>query len=155
MVATTTKIAMILLFMNTILYLGMGLATSVDNNRLQDTESFRLNGDILDKVISTSLNDMIDSNRENFTDYNIVLNDEFSKYPTLEGGENTGVGGVSFLDIIRMVSPVLKTIFNIIISPITLFTTSRLPFFFLVLVGLPYLIMGVLSLILIIRGVGD
>jgi len=165
MVNTLTKVITLLLFMNITLYIGLNLAigaecgydtSNCEFDMYRDT-GFKLKGDIMDKMLQESLVNNVRSYRSNFTEYQTNWTEStFTTFPEKLGGEETATGaGISFLDMPNVVWDWFKTFFNIIVSPITLFTSNRLPFFFMALLGIPYMIMGVLASIFLFRGVGD
>jgi len=141
--------------MNIFVYLGMNLAISAEGEQLEHNVSFKLKGDLMDKLLIDTLDPAIVSMKDNFTDYDLDFESNFTTFPETLGGQEIGDGGVSFIDVINMVIPFFKTVFNVMISPLTLFTSSRLPPIIVILIGIPYLIIGVMSVILAIRGVGD
>ena len=155
MASDLIKLTSILLFMNIVIYLGMGFAITVDGEAINDASNFRLKGDLMDKILLGSLDEVITSTKDNFTDYDINLSSEFTIFPETQGGEDIGTGGISFVDALRMVIPFFAMLFNIAVSPITLFTTFRLPMILLAIVGIPYMIIFILALMLAIRGVSS
>ena len=111
---------------------------------------------MLQKLVSDSVQTSAESLKENFTDYNInVSASEFTTFPDKLGGEETGVGGISFLDMPNILFDIMKLLFNIAVSPLTLFTSFNIPFFFAILIGLPYMFIMVLAVVSFLRGVGD
>lgn len=153
--STLFKMLAILLFMNIVVYAGMNFAITAEGEVLQENFEFRLEGDAIQQLLGTSVNEVIDSSRDNFTDYDLTVSSNYTSFPQSLGGLEVGTGGISFFDIVRMIIPFTKTLFNIAISPITLFMTFRLPPLFVILIGIPYLIMFVLTIMAFIRGVAD
>lgn len=156
MVSTQIKLTVMLLMMNIVIYLGLNLAVTAEGDRLVEEDTiFRIEGDLMESILRDSLDQVIISTRENFTDYNINLTNDFTTFPDLTGGEETGTGGISFLDSLRIASAFAKTMFNIAVSPLTLFTSSRVPALFSVIIGIPYFIVLVITVIAFMRGVSD
>lgn len=161
---TMSKILMMMLMMNIVVYLGMNLAISaecqqdIENCKYQatnNTNGFKLQGDLLDKAMSDSMERNIASYRSNYTEYGTNFTSEFTTFPDKLGGESEGVGGISFLDPLNILWDFFKTLFNIAVSPITLFTTTRVPFIFMALIGTPYMILFVMTVVSFIKGVVD
>lgn len=156
MVSTTIKLVIIMLMMNIILYAGTNFAESIDGNTLPRQGSiFRLDGDLIDLMFGDSIDTIMESARDNFTDYSVNVTTQFGTFFEAQGGEETGAGGISFLDALKIPYAFFKTLWNVAMTPIAMFTHYRLPVFFLLLIGVPMLIIEVIAIALLIRGVGD
>lgn len=153
--STLIKLMVLLLMMNIFIYLGMNFAITAEGVDLQGNNTFFLEGDLVRTLMSGSLQNSIQSSKENFTDYGINLTSSFTDFPEATGGEEFGTNIISFLDIPRIALAFIKTLFNIAVSPIALFTTFRLPPVLLALIGIPYLIIFVISAMAFLRGVSD
>lgn len=153
--STMIKMFSIIIMMNLFIYLGMNFAITAEGEELQEVNEFRLSGDLMQQLLDDSLNPAISSTKDNFTDYDINVNSSFTTFPESQGGEETGVGGISFFDVARMIIPFAKTLANIAISPITLFMGYRLPMLFVAIIGIPYLLIFFITVIAFLRGVPD
>ncbi len=157
MASTLIKLTSILVMMNIFIYLGMTFTITAAGEDAEFDIKNHMQNDLLQKLVSDSVQTSAESLKENFTDYDINMsNSGFTTFPALQGGEDVGgSGGVSFLDSVNIVMDFMKLLFNIAVSPITLFTSFRIPFFFGVIIGIPYLIIFVIAVMAMIRGVGD
>lgn len=159
MASTLIKMVAVMVMLNIFIYLGLNLAVTPEGETWHDEAPFRLEGDFLDRVMSENIQGSIQSMKENYTDYSVNFSNEFTTFPLLTGGEeaSTGSGGsiVSFLDSLNIVIEFARMLFNIAISPITLFSTQRLNPIFLMIFGIPYFIIFIITLIALIRGVSD
>lgn len=155
MVSTLIKLTIVLLFINLGLYLGMNFAISAEGEELQQEFKFHLEGDLLQKIAGDSIQNVARSTKDNFTDYEFNVSKDWTTFPEEQSGSAFGTDIVSFIDVIKMIVPFLRTLFNIAVSPITLFATYRLPALLAALIGLPYLIIFIITVFSFLRGVGD
>lgn len=155
MVSTMIKLTSILLLMNIFLYVGMNLAITAEGEDLQENLQFHIEGDLLQELVGTSVQDITSDIKNNFTSYDVSINSNFTTFPELQGGEEIGQGGISFLDAIRISIDFAKLMFNIAVSPLTLFVNYRLPPLLMILIGLPYLVVFIITIMAFLRGVGD
>lgn len=157
------KIMSLMLFLNISLYIGTNLAIShecgydLDNCKysLGKDKAFRLNGDLLDITMKDSLENSLTNYKDNYTDYPSNVSVEWVVMPEQETGNDVGDGGIPYIDVLKISWGFFATLFNVAISPVTLFTTTRLPFVFLAFIGIPYMFLALLSVFMIIRGVSD
>ena len=155
---TLNKLIVMLLVLNIFMYLGVNFSMGVDSkNQLNPDYKFHFENDLLAGFLSgyTSLDDMTESTKTNWTDYAIGLNGNFTQKPTQQTGIFTSTGGIGFLDGLRIVWSAVETIGNIIIAPLTLFFNFHMPIFIGIMIGLPYFLILALSFFALIRGVGD
>ncbi len=155
MASTLIKFTAILVMMNIFIYLAMAFAITAEGDDAAFDIKFHMKNDLLQKLVFNSVDDMAQSQKENFTDYDINLTSEFTTFPDKLGGEEAGGGGISFLDMPNIVFAFARMLFNIAVSPITLFTSFRIPFIFAAMIGLPYLILFIVTVMAFMRGVGD
>ncbi|KKM91452.1 hypothetical protein LCGC14_1228400 [marine sediment metagenome] len=158
MASTLIKLTAILVMMNIFIYLGMAFAITAEGDDAEVEMRLHIKNDLLQKLVFNSIDDMAQSQKENFTDYDINFTSEFTTFPDKLGGEETGTGAgaaISFLDMPSIVFDFMKMMFNIAVSPITLFMSFRIPFTFAAIVGIPYLIIFVITVMAFMRGVGD
>lgn len=157
MASTLIKLTSILVMMNIMIYLGMNLAITAEGEEVQQEGiKFHLEGDLLQKLVFNSVEDITASTKDNFTDYDINVTSDFTTFPSLTGGQETsGGGGISFVDVIAAIGPFAKMLFNIATSPLTLMTSFRIPAIFAILIGIPYFIIFVITAMAFLRGVGD
>jgi len=91
---------------------------------------------------------------ENFVNINnntLSVSENFSRVAPSrlqDGGSGDFLG---FIDVIKTVSGFIIFMVNIVFTPIGLFTGTGLPFIFGILLGLPLLVIGVISLIYFVR----
>ncbi len=155
MASTLIKLTAILLMMNIFIYLGMAFAITASGEDAEFDTRLHIQDDLLQKLVFNSVDDMAQSQKENFTDYDINITSEFTTFPEKLGGEDIGTGGISFLDMPNIVFAFVKMLFNIAVSPIALFMSFRIPFIFAAIIGIPYLIIFVMTVMAFMRGVGD
>jgi len=155
---TLIKLLTIMLIMNIFLYIGVNFSISADgSNDINKDYHFYFEGDMLQTVLSSQddLKNLAKNTKENWTDYDIDFNSNFTKNLQQQGGINVGDGGISFLDSLKIIWAFILTLGNIVIAPLTLFFNFRMPVFVGLMIGVPYFMILVLSLIALVRGVSD
>ena len=155
---TMIKMLAVLFCLNIFMYLGVNFSISAEGGReLNKNYNFHFEGDIIDTFMSgtDSLDDITQSTKENWTDYDVGLNESFTTFPSQQSGISVGEGGITFLDSLSIAWDLIQAIANILIAPLTLFFNFRMPVFIGIMIGWPYFFILVLTLIALIRGVGD
>ena len=145
--STMIKLISALLVMNIFMYVAVNFSISADGeNQLNEDFNFYFKGDLVDTFMGGrhNLDTITQNTKEGWTSYGIELNGTFTTVPDQEGGTSVGVGGMSFLDGLKIIYSFILTLGNVIISPLTLFFNFRMPFFVGLLFGIPYF--GVLAL---------
>jgi hypothetical protein len=102
-----------------------------------------------------SLDSIAENTKSNWTDYSIGLNASVNSLPEKQAGTFISNTGLSFLDGLNIIWDTATTLMNIAIAPLTLFFNFRMPVFIGLMIGIPYFIILFLSVIALIRGVGD
>ena len=167
MTAAILKMLVLVICINTFLYLGTNYA--MENTGFQQQGAARLNGDLFEVLLeskssidtdfqlySDSLRD--GTNYSTGTSYNLSTTDSggLGTFPTKEAGQSatTESGAFSFLDALSIAYAGIKTMFNIAIMPLTLMTNNDLPPLFAILIGFPLAILQLFTLFVLIRGGG-
>lgn len=156
--STMIKMISLLVVLNLFMYIGVNFSMSADSqNSLNKDYNFHFKGDLIDTYLSgnDNLDSIAESTKENWTDYNIGLNANFSKIPDKQTGIFTGTGGIAFLDNLGIVWDFVLTLGNVIVAPLTLFFNFRMPVFIGLLIGIPYFLILMLTLFAFLRGTGD
>ena len=155
---TMIRMLTMLMIMNIFMYLGVNFSISAEGDRdLNKDYNFRFEGDLIDTFMSGNddLNQIAENTKDNWTDYNIGLNANFTTLPDQQSGISIGVGGINFLDSLKIVWEFIALLGNVIIAPLTLFFNFRMPVFIGLMIGIPYFFILLLTLFAFIRGVGD
>ncbi len=155
---TMIKMLAVLFCMNIFMYLGVNFSISAEGGReLNKDYNFHFEGDIMDTFLSGNqdMDDIVQSTKDNWTDYGVGLNANFTSFPSQQSGISVGAGGVSFLDALSIGWDLIKAVANIMTAPLTLFFNFRMPVFIGIMIGLPYFFILILTLIALLRGVGD
>ncbi len=143
---TLIKVMMVLFCMNLFLYVGLNM------NYLQ-TGNFehrpaKMPGDIID-VLMVSAPTSLDSAKGDIG-FGSALTE-----PSKATGEETGLGGIAFLDALRIIWSLIPTFFNVAAAGITLFFVADLPPIFAWMIGVPMILVFLLTIFAFIRGVPD
>lgn len=152
------KLIGVLIVLNIFMYIGVNFSISAEGgNELNKDYNFHFEGDLIDTFMTGNedLGQIADDTKNNWTNYAIGLNANFTQIPDQQGGISTGTGGINFLDNLRIVWTFIKTLGNIMVAPLTLFFNFRMPIFVGLMIGIPYFSILVLTLFAFIRGVGD
>ena len=155
---TMIKMLAVLFCMNIFMYLGVNFSISAEGGReLNKDYNFHFEGDIIDTFMSGNedLDAIAQSTKDNWTDYNVGLDANFTSFPSQQSGISVGTGGINFLDALSISWDLIKAVANLMIAPLTLFFNFRMPVFVGIMIGLPYFFILVLTLIAFLRGVGD
>ena len=167
MVAAILKMLVLVICLNTFLYLGTNYA--METTGFQQEGAARLNGDLFDVLLTSKAN--IDTDFQLYSDslrdgfnyssganYNLSSTSDggLGTFPTKETGSSatTESGAFSFLDALSIVYSGIKSMFNIAIMPLTLMTNNDLPPLFAILIGFPLAILQLVTIIVLIRGGG-
>ena len=145
------KIVSFILVLNLCMYIGLNYTTEAD-------KGFRLKSDLFDLILTNSseIDQAVrDDIARNYTTTNTFnISSDFSSTPEAKGGEQIGVGGISGLDLAKIILAIFPTIGNVMLAPVTLFTGFGIPVMFQILIGLPLALISFLSLIIFLRGGG-
>jgi len=139
------------------LYIGINMLKSNDGYYMNSGLTFHWKGDLIDKLMygETNMKSLADSTRTNWTDYAVNFTGALTTEAQKTGGQSIGAGGISFLDALDIAWAIIPTLFNIAVSPLTIFFNFRLPVLFGLMLGIPYFIMAVVTIFMFIRGSGD
>ena len=153
---TLLKLLTILLMMNIFIYVGINFSYSADKStQLNPDLKFYWKGDIIEKFMASSFDDITANTKNNWTDYDVKFNESYANFLEKKGGASIGAGGISFLDGLDIIWAFFKTLWNIAFSPLIFFMNFRVPVFFGLLLGIPLTILYITTIVLAIRGVGD
>lgn len=153
---TLLKLLAILVMMNIFVYIGVNFSIAMDaSTQLNPELKFYWKGDLIERFMSDSLDDITANTRDNWTDYNIDFSGNMSTFVQKSTGRGIGTGFIAFLDELDIVWSFLATLWNISFSPIILFANFRVPIFVGLMIGIPMIILYTTTIILAIRGVGD
>ena len=155
--STLMKLIALMLFMNLFLYVGFNFVRSSDGYYMNDELKFHWKGDLIDTLMNDQINmqQVAHDTRNNLTNYNLEFTNSTVVIPSQYGGEDSGSGGISFLDALKIVWSIIPTLFNIAISPLTLLFNFRMPVLIGIMVGIPYFVLIMFSIFMMIRGVSD
>ena len=120
-------------------------------NKMNNDLSFHFSDDLVSQVLGQQQTDMIVNNTNNgYTSYDLNFTGDLWKQPDKVAG---GIGGLtSFIDVVDTIWGTIKLLFNIAMSPLTLFFNYRMPILIGLMIGVPYAVIFVLGLIWFIRG---
>lgn len=155
---TLIKIVTTLLILNIFMYIVVNFSISADGvNSLNKNYNFHFENDLITNYLTgnTDFDTLAQNTKENWTDYGVGLNSNVNKLPTKETGTSVGSGGINFLDALAIAWDFVGTLFNIVISPLTLFFNFNMPIFIGLLIGFPYFTILLLCIFGFIRGSGD
>lgn len=155
--AMVIRMVIMLLIMNLCLYVGTALITSQPDsdgvvNPINKDLQFHFNDDLLSTYFGgrEKLDALMNDTKLNYTSYDVNFSGDWNQIPNAQTG---GIGGLTtFIDSLNTVYAFIKTIGNIVMSPLTLFFNYRVPVLIGILVGFPYVLMLVMGLIWFIRG---
>jgi len=152
-----SKLMVFVLCINLFMYIGVN-STVMHVEGSDELTPYKWNGDIFDILFDDGLavQNSIDLEiKSNATSYGTFdLNTDLSGVPDQSGGQSTGEGGISFLDGLKILWSIIPTLWNIALSPITLFFSFGMPLAVGILVGIPLAFINILSIIILIRGGG-
>ena len=153
------KLVILFFCINTFMYLGTSYMMGIDG--ATSPHAIRFQGDLFDLLLEdkTILSSDMDAyvtaleSGENITlGRNYNLSNDFSTPPVLEENKITLGTLVTFgVDSLKIVFSFIKTLFNFVIAPITIFSYSKIPPLFAVIFGLPFVLLFALSLYSFIR----
>lgn len=155
--STMNKLLTTVLVLNLFMYIAVNFAISADgNNSLNPQYNFHFNGDLIDSFLSsnTDFDQIAQDTKDNWTNYDIAFEGNFTQTPDVKGGNIIGEG-VSFFDSIAIAWSFVKTLGNIMIAPLTLFFNFNMPVLVGLMIGIPYFFLLVLTFFSFIRGVAD
>ena len=155
---TLMKMITLIVFLNIFLYIGLNFVKSTDGYYMNQELKFYWKGDLVESLMNNqvSLENVAASTRDNYTDYDLNFSSDFTTVPSQYGGSSAGgTASISFLDSLKIAWAIIPTLFNIAVSPLTIFFNFRMPIFFGLMLGVPYFVILTFSIFLFIRGVGD
>jgi len=154
-----SKLLMLFFCINTFMYLGTSYM--LNEGGAASPTAVRFQGDLFDLLLQDKgvLNSDLDSYAnalaagENITisrGYN--LSSDFANAPALQEEKITLGTVISFgIDTVKIVFAFVLTLFNFVIAPITVFSYSKLPPFLVIMFGLPFVLVFVLSIYAFLR----
>ena len=148
----------VVLILNIFMYVGINFSIAAEGGHsLNKQYWFHFNGDLIDVFMSGNedLDKLAQDTKENWTSYGIGLNASFTGIPDESAGIQTGVGGITFIDVVKMSRGFILTVANLAMAPLTLLFNFGLPFFIGLMIGIPYFFIIMLTIFAFIRGVGD
>ena len=144
---TMMKIIVLLFCVNMFVYIGGNYQYMITGDL--DDKPVKVSGDLIDifmKNRPTTLNSTAEAT---------TFNSNFS-IPQKESGELVGTGGgISFLDIPKILWGFFATLFNVASAGIMIFFIEGMPPIIGLLVGVPLTLVFLLSIFAFIRGVSD
>ena len=144
---TMMKIIVLLFCVNMFVYIGGNYQYMVTGN--EDDKPVKVSGDLIDLLMKTRPTNL------NSTAESIAFSGNLSQ-PSMVGGELVGTGGgISFLDIPRILWGFFATMFNVATAGIMIFFIAGMPPIIGLLVGVPLTLLFILSIFALIRGVSD
>lgn len=158
---TLNKMIVLMLIMNIFSYISVNLVASLDSHYMNEDLKFHFKGDLIETLLSNqtsadvSLTEMAEYTRDNWTYYNLEFDESVVSVPNKQTGEAVGNGGVNFLDALNIAYSFIPTLFNIAISPLTIFFNFRMPVIIGLIYGIPYFAIIIFSIFAFIRGTGD
>jgi hypothetical protein len=145
----------IILIINIFLYLGINFAANADGtNDLNKQFNFRYDNDLLEMMFHTNLDNSTQSLKENWTQYPTLANANFTTLQPIEAGYSEADNFV-VVDPIKYLFGAIGMVYNIIVSPLTLFFDFHMPFYIGLILGVPYFFILFMALMAFIRGAGD
>lgn len=140
---TWVTVAFMLTSINIMMYIGMG-----------ETNTFLFNGDLLSDYFNTNMENNETNLLNPASNYTLNLTTSASASPTET--PLTSIPGVSvigaFLDALQIALDFIKTVFNIVFAPLTLFKLSNIPYFITILIAFPMTMLYLLSIWQFVRG---
>jgi len=144
---TMMKIIVLLFCVNMFVYVGSNYQYMTTGN--VDDKTVKVSGDLID-IFMENRPATLNSTAEATT-----FNSNFS-IPQKESGELVGTGGgISFLDIPKILWGFFATLFNVAAAGIMIFFVEGMPPIIGLLVGVPLTLVFILSIFAFIRGVSD
>jgi len=144
---TLMKVIVLLFCINMFVYIGGNYQYMVTGNL--DDKPVKVSGDLIDiflKYRPETLNSTAEAT---------AFSDNFS-IPQKESGELVGTGGgISFLDIPKILWGFFATLFNVATVGIMVFFISGMPPIIGLLIGIPLNLVFLLSIFAFMRGVSD
>lgn len=149
-----TKIGITFMVMNLFAYMGVNFSISLDGERaLNEDYHFYFEGDAFSSIMvdRAEYDQMIQSYRDNWTDYDYNFTEETVTVPAQESG--FVADNIPGLDVVKMVYPWILAIANLAMAPLALFFNFQMPFYLGMMIGIPYMFLFIFGLMAFIRGV--
>jgi len=145
---TLIKIIVLLFCINLFVYVGSNAQYMVTGD--PDDKPVKLTGDMIDLLMKFTPQPL------NATAGSTTFNSSVLGIPPKESGELVGTGGgISFLDIPKILWGFFATLFNIAGASILIFFVGGMPSVIGLLVGVPLVLIQLLCVFAFIRGVSD
>jgi len=161
--AQTLNLLVLIICLNTFMFIGVKYTMSGDGSIENNTDSW-ISNDLFDIMLKNS--DGFESSMDSYAanpqgnltnSYVFDLNGNFSNPPDLEAGTSvdTDSGGFSLVDTVRICFLLfIITLFKIAIMPIILFTSNTLPPLISLIIALPLSILYITCLVIFLKGGG-
>jgi len=159
--STLLKLIVLSLCLNTFLYLGVNYA-------MYEVVPPEQRPDLQNDLFSILMDDP-EGTRENLdvyvenlggdnvtTGYSLNPSGNFSQAPSEKTGFSVNIdqGGLVFIDVARMVIPLITTLWRIGTMPLTLFSYHIFPPLVAVIIALPLFLLNIITVLIFIRGGG-
>jgi len=160
--SATLNLLVLIICLNTFMFIGVKYTMGVDGSIENNTDSW-ISNDLFDIMLKdkggfeTSMDSYAADPQGNLTNsYVFDLNGNFSNPPNLEAGTSvdTDSGGFSLVDTVRIAFAFIITLFKIAIMPIILFTSNTLPPLISLIIALPLSILYITCLVIFLKGGG-
>jgi len=116
---------------------------------------YQVPGDIIDIIFKDNVHTAVSNYQQGYKTVNFDLQDQWQTEPEQAGGESIGTDIISYLDAIKIIWSIIPTLFNIALTPLMLFFASSSNLMIVLLLGVPYVIIFVLTIFFFIRGASD
>lgn len=147
MAGTFMKLFIVILMLNTFLYIGINYTMK------SGTDVWTVSGSIFDKLYDGDVNSAIISEREGLNvsnDFNITKT--LTIAPNQKSGEAIGDGGISLLDALKIFWSIIPTLWGIALVPISIITWEGMPLMLKLVIAFPLSLLELVALFLLIRG---
>ncbi len=166
MVSSMLKIIVTIFCINIFMYLGVNYAMENTEGATSPT-AVRIEGDLFDILLQDrgqfdeDMDDYVRSFRgeDNLSrgySFNMSGNINRGLIPDFETGADVqeSSGGIPFIDALKTIRAFAATLFNIALSPLTLFTHNGIPPLIAVMIAMPLFLIELTILIIFLRGGG-
>lgn len=157
--ASLPRLALLALCLNLYLYIAISLTSSLPDPNyseymLNDQLKFHFNNDIVEQWIKQDqMDQMLNNTRNNWTSYDINFTGGVNNLPTRVGGSFGGIA--TFIDVVDSVWGWIALFGNIVTAPLTLFFSYRMPSIIGLMIGLPYAVMMMITIVFFVRGLNS
>jgi len=144
---TLIKVIVLLFCVNLFVYVGSNYRYMITGDI--DDKPIKVNGDLIDILMKIAPQPI------NATSSSIIFNESLNM-PSKESTELVGSGGgISWLDVLSILWGFFVTLFNIAAASILIFFSGGTPPIIGLMVGVPLVLIELLSIFAFIRGVSD